>query len=351
MQVGDDWVLMPPESAGMDAALLDGLAPQFESWHEANLHAALILRHGQLVYERYFSGEDTHWSVQLGRLAFHAGLRHDLRSISKSIVSLLFGVARDRSWIAGLEQSVFDFFPEYEDLRTPEKDRITLWHLLTMSAGLAWNESIPYSDPANSERRMIVAADRPRYVLEQPVVRPAGATYSYNGGLTLLLATILEKLSGQSIDAFAEAALFQPLGIPAAGVEWNRYGDGAANPVSGLRLRPRDLARIGQMVLDGGSWRGSQVIAPAWIAESTSPQINGEGLYFYGFQWWLGRSLVARREVQWLAALGHGGQRLYVVPSQGLVVVVTAGLYGNPVLQNIVGEVVLRRYALAAITA
>lgn len=345
----DGWVVSRPEEESMDAALLEGLAPQFEGWTDANVHAALIVRRGKLVYEHYFTGEDKAWATPLGRVSYHSRLRHDLRSITKSITSLLFGVAVDRGWIKDIDEPVFSFFPEHADLRTPEKNRISLRHLLTMSAGLAWNEYLPYSDPANSERRMIDAPDRCRYVLEQPIARPAGLVYAYNGGLTALLATILQKTSGRSVDALAAEMLFDPLGI--RDVEWVRYADGTPNAVSGLRMRPRDLAKIGQAVLARGTWNGKRIVSEAWLDESTSPHVNGEGLFFYGFQWWLGRSLVRRREIRWVSGVGYGGQRLFIVPDLDLVVVVMAGLYDNPVLQSVPGEVILRRYALSAALA
>ena len=344
----DGWPIAQPDAVGMSADVLSGLAPQFESWSDANLHAALMVRHGRLVYERYFTGEDVAWGTPLGRVEFHAGQRHDVRSITKSIVSILFGIVCDRGLIKSLDEPVFSFFPEYADLNTPEKARINLRHLLTMSAGLAWNEYIPYSDPANSERRMMVAPDRPRYVLEQPSARAAGAAYNYNGGLTALLGAILEKVLGHPIDVFAKEALFEPLGI--LDIEWIRYDDGTPH-AGGLRLRPRDLAKFGQLVLNGGAWNNRQIISKAWIDESTSPHVHGEGLFFYGYQWWLGRSLVNRQEIKWISAVGWGGQRMYIVPSLDLVVVVVAGLYNNPVLQPIVGEVILRRYALSAALA
>ncbi len=142
----DGWAVGHPSDVGMNASLLEGLAPQFEAWTEANLHAALIVRNGKLVYERYFTGEDKAWATPLGRVAYDATLRHDLRSITKSITSLLFGIAVDRGWIESLDVPVLTFFPEYAELRTVERDAISLRHLLTMTAGLAWNEQIPYSN-------------------------------------------------------------------------------------------------------------------------------------------------------------------------------------------------------------
>ncbi|WP_119303416.1 serine hydrolase domain-containing protein [Dongia deserti] len=228
--------------------------------------------------------------------------------ITKSVTSLLVGIAIDRGWLGSLEESVFTFFPEHADLRTPEKERISLSHLLTMSTGWAWNEDLPYRDPQNSERLMTDAPDRCRYVLEQPLIRPPGRTYNYNGGATALLAEILCRASGRPIDILARQELFDPLGI--SDVEWIRYGDGTPVAASGLRMRPRDLLKIGQLVLWKGTWQDGQIVRRSWIEESTAPHINGEGLFFYGYQWWLGRSLVNRQEVKWVSGTGWGGQRL-----------------------------------------
>jgi len=342
--LADGWTVGSPESMDLDGDLLRGIGPHFESWTDTNAHAILIARHGKLVYEHYFTGEDWAWGKPLGSVAYDASKLHDLRSITKSVTSLLFGIAVDRGWIADLDTPVFHFFPEYADLRAAEKDKITLRHLLTMSAGFAWNEDLPYANPQNSERLMTDAPDRCRYVLEQPIVRPPGRAYIYNGGLTALLAAILPKATGQPLDVLAQRELFSPLGI--GEVEWIRYLDGTPVAASGLRMRPRDLLKIGQIVLDGGCWQGKQVVSRAWIEESTAPHINGEGLFFYGYQWWLGRSLSNREEIKWISGVGYGGQRLYIVPSKGLVVVTMAGLYNSTMFHGIVGEVVLRRYAL-----
>ncbi|QKK33125.1 hypothetical protein FE844_026345 (plasmid) [Rhizobium indicum] len=94
--------------------------------------------------------------------------------------------------------------------------------------------------------------------------------------------------------------------------------------------------------------RRSRIVSEAWVDEATSPHVNGESLFFYGFQWWLGRSFVRRQEIKWVCGVGYGGQRLFIVPELELVVVVMAGLYDNPVLQSVPGEVILGRYALAA---
>ncbi|MEZ5668746.1 MAG: serine hydrolase [Alphaproteobacteria bacterium] len=347
--LADGWPVAAPGDMGIDPALLAGLAPQFEAWTDANLHAALIAWRGTLIYERYFTGEDWAFARPLGVVAHDATMLHDLRSITKSVTGLVAGVARDRGWLGDLDRPVLDWLPEHADLRDGGKGAITVRHLLTMTAGFDWNEDLPYADPRNSERQMMAAPDPVRFVLEQPLRRPPGAVHVYNGGHTTLLAAVLERASGMPFDALVQETLLAPLGIARA--EWVRYDTGMAMAPSGLRLRPRDLLKVGQVAVGGGRWRDRAIVGADWIAEATAAHANAQGLWFYGYHWWLGRSLVGRRELRWAAGIGWGGQRLFVVPELDLVVLALAGLYGNPALQPLPGEVVLRRYALPAALA
>ena len=132
----DGWQVAAPETVGLDGASLCALEDRFRSLAEADLHGVLVVRHRTLVYEQYFAGEDQSWGHPLGTVQFHADTRHDLRSVTKSVTSLLVGIAIGRNLIAGVEEPMFQFFPEYADLRSEEKDRILLRHLLTMSMGL-----------------------------------------------------------------------------------------------------------------------------------------------------------------------------------------------------------------------
>jgi len=341
----DRWTIATAAEAGLDPATLCPVIPRFTAWRQANVHGIVVIRHGKLAFEHYFTGDDTHYGRPAPNTAFTAATLHDARSVTKSITSLLVGIAIGHGWIADVDRPVLPFFPEYADLRSPEKDRITLRHLLTMSQGLAWDENIPYSDPANSEIRMTDAPDPYRYALAQPVRLPAGAFYNYSGGSAALLSAILHKTSGQSFEQLARSELFAPLGITAA--EWEHYGNGDAIAASGLRLRPRDMAKIGQLVLDHGQWQGRQIVPAAYVDTAISPQINGAGIFFYGYQFWLGRSLVAGRPLDWAAAWGLGGQRIFIVPALDLVAVVTAGLY-NDDAQSYVPSIILNRFILPA---
>ncbi len=177
--IDDGWSLAPPSDVGFDAAKLCGLDAFIAQWPTANIHAVVIVRRGKLVYERYYSGVDQNWGRPLGTVDYAPEMKHDLRSITKSVTSLLVGIARGEGKFPDLDASVIDQFPQYADLRTPENARITFRHLLTMSSGLKWDETTPYSDPANSERRMIASTDPVRYVFEQPIVAPPGSVYNY----------------------------------------------------------------------------------------------------------------------------------------------------------------------------
>jgi CubicO group peptidase (beta-lactamase class C family) len=286
--------------------------------------------------------------VPLGKVAHERETRHDLRSVTKSVTSLLLGIALERKLIDGIDEPVLNWFPEYSDLRTPAKARISLRHLLTMSAGLEWDEYIPYSDPKNSEVRMLMSSDQYRYTLEQPVVSPPGQVWNYNSGASALLGAVIAKAAGKALDGVAREFLLAPLGI--ADFDWIKNGRSGIPEVGGLRLCARDLAKIGQLVLAGGNWNGHQIVSQRWISDSTAAHIGpADRLYFYGYQWWQGRSLLNGREVPWIAAIGNGGQRIIIVPALDLVVVITAGQYGNP-MQAWLPLLIFNRYVLAAVS-
>ena len=321
----DGWsVVSVNEDKLIDRAALCRMTDRLAA-SDANIHAVLVARGGRLVFERYFVGSDEVNNRKAGNVTFDADTLHNVKSVTKSVASLAFGIAIDRGLIRSVNEPIFSFFPELSDLRTPEKERILLSHLLTMSLGLKWVEATPATgDEDNDESRMHRAPDPCRYVLGLPATAPAGQEFFYNTGALTLVSAIIRKATGRPLDEFARETLFEPLGI--TGVDWVRYkGDSDAG--GGLRLRPRDMAKIGQLVLAGGRWNDHQIVPKAWIDASTAPRLEATGPYFYGYLWWLGRSLFNGREVHWAGALGRGGQSIRIVPELDLVVVVTAGYY------------------------
>src|SRR5581483_4858196 len=290
----------------------------------ANVHAVLVARSGKLVFERYFKGDDEINGRRANSVAFDADTLHNIKSATKSVTSLALGIAIDRGLIRSVNEPIFSFFPELSDLRSPEKERLQLVHALTMTMGLKWVEAIPSNEGNNDEERMHMASDPCRYVLGLPVTGPPGQEYFYNTGALTLVSAIIRKATGRILDEFARESLFQPLGITR--FEWNRY-KGDTDAGGGLRLRPRDMAKIGQLVLAGGRWNDSRIVPKAWIETSTAPKVEATGGQFYGYLWFLGRSLHNGREVHWIGALGRGGQYIRIVPDLDLVVAVTAGYY------------------------
>ncbi|MDI1285709.1 MAG: serine hydrolase [Reyranella sp.] len=346
--IGDGWTVAAPEEVGLDGTKLCGLEAFLKQWPTANIHAVVVARHGKLVAEHYLSGRDVRFAGEgLGLVHFTPTTKHDVRSISKSVTSLLVGIALGDGKFPPLDSAVIDSFPEYASLRTPENARITFRDLLTMAPGWKWNESADWLSVDNTERPMFEADDPYRYIWERPVVVTPGTLFNYSGGATTLLGGVVARTTGRRIDDYAREKLFGPLSI--TDFEWLDFAKAKEIAAfGGLRLRPRDLAKIGQLMVSGGMWNGQRVLPEGWVAESTKPRLNTEGLLFYGYQWWLGRSLYRGRSVDWIGGVGLGGQRLFVLPKLDLVVAINSAHYSGP-LQGIIPYAILNRFVLPAI--
>lgn len=180
----DGWKTASADSLGVNPARLAALTGSVRAWPELGVHAILIERGGRLIYEEYFDGFDERWGQPLGRVSMTAESRHDLRSVTKSVVSALVGIAHGEGAIQSLDQPLVRWFPEYPELDTPDRRRVTLAHVLSMTSGFEWNESVPYNDPRNDEIRMTRDPQPLRYALSRPFAVDPGADYNYNGGLT-----------------------------------------------------------------------------------------------------------------------------------------------------------------------
>ena len=328
--IEDGWEIASPDNVGMDGAQLCSIAARLAQ-RATKVHSVVVVRHGKLVFEQYFPGYDQPWGQPDGQYEFTATTKHDMRSASKSVTSLLVGIAIDRKLIADIDEPVLKFFPDYAAVRQPGWEAITLRHLLTMSSGFKWDEARDWTDPENDEPHLLTEQDPLGYILSRPIAAPPDALWTYNGGGTELLGNIIERVSKQPLEVFAREALFQPLGV--TDFEWKNYKNGKLAAAAGLRLRPRDAAKIGQLVLNRGRWNGQQIISADWIAQSITPRFQAVGYFggtlFYGYQWWMGRSLAGGREIKWVAAFGWGGQRIFIVPELDLVMMTTTAQYGQ----------------------
>lgn len=320
-----------PRGSLKDALLDSGKITEMENElakGKFNIHSLLVLRHDKLVYEKYFPGKDEIFGRPLGHVNHIRDSLHDCRSITKSVVSACIGIAVAQQIIRGVNDRVLSYFPEYAWYDTGAKRDLTIKHLLTMSDGLEWDETIPYNNPKNSEIQMLFNKDVIDFVLSRSIITKPGSIWNYSGGSTQLLAAILEKVSGQKVDSFASKHIFSPLGITK--FYWGEREDGTPWAPSGLRLRPIDIAKFGLLYLNNGIWNGHQIIPADWIRESISPQIKRRSpSQGYGYQFWCGTDSIAGKEVKIKLAIGYGGQRIYLIPSLDLAIVVTAGNYND----------------------
>ena len=331
LQLQDGWPVASAVEARLDARALADLTRWIEETYEYhNTHAVLIEHAGHLVYELYLKGQDG----SFGDRVFNVNSLHDLRSISKSVSSLLLGIALQGEYEKALQTPIVDFFKNQSITFGNGVDEVRLVHVLTMTAGIEWDQwTLPNDDPQNDENILYMAEDPAELVLSRHVIAPPGKVWEYSSGLTELLVPIIEQKTGKRFREFATEVLFGPLGI--RNFEW--FGSwrwqprGRPSSAWGLRMRARDLAKIGSLVLHDGVWNNRRIVPANWIQRSIKQHVsesirNGRGKYGYGFQWWPGRSnRIPAYEI--IAGFGLGGQQLLVVPEHRLVVTVFAGNY------------------------
>ncbi len=330
-QIADGWETADPASVGLSEAILDQLVRRVDEGVHPNVHSILIVRNDKLVFERYWPGYLWDFYGQDFRGAYSEFGRdnpHNLASVTKSITSALVGIAIDRGYIPDVDQELFSYFPEYIRLRNAENRSITLKDLLTMTAGLEWNGlEIPINtrDPRHDVLQLFAVDDPLAYILAKPIVSTPGTSWYYNAGETVLLGEVIHRASGMRMDEFAEQYLFGPLGISV--YEWFYINPQTVYAAGNLRLRPRDMAKIGYLFLQGGVWEGERVISEDWVGASTEPHVSTWWASDYGYQWWVDRFPTAKGEVQSYFADGWGGQRIMVFPAERMVVVFTGGNY------------------------
>jgi CubicO group peptidase (beta-lactamase class C family) len=351
----DGWKIADADSMGVDSARLASLTAAIRAWPELGVHAILIERRGQLIYEEYFDGFDERWGQPLGRVSMNAESRHDLRSVTKSVVSALVGIAHGEGAIKSLEEPIIRWFPEYPELNTQDRRRVTLAHVLSMTSGFEWNENVPYNDPRNDEIRMTRDSQPLRYALSRPFAVDPSSDFNYNGGLTQVMAAVLVRATKTSLQDYARTKLFEPLGI--TDFEWVGELAGMPAAASGLRLRGRDLAKFGSLYLHGGKWNGKQVIPASWVEMSTRRQFrfrpragaDAGGEFGYGYFWWYSCYPSAAGLIEARTAVGNGQQRVFVMPGLDMVVTILAGRYNDFTTGATLGTRILREHVLPAV--
>lgn len=346
----DGWETASLRDEKIDAGLIQELLDRLADNSYKNITSIVIVKDGKLVVEEYFPREQVvgdERSRALKRVS-----PQQLYSATKSVTSILFGIAISRGMIRGVDEKISAFFPDYADIfSSNDKAGLRLKDFLSMSSGLSWDEwTYPYSDPRNDALKSLMSPDPIRYILERPVVARPGAKFAYNTGNSIVLGEIIRRTSGLSVDKFAERYLFEPLGI--TDYYWSKLPGEIVETGGGLFLRPRDMAKIGYLYLNGGQWHGKQIVSARWAKESTTNQAGSMELPAwllaadgYGYQWWLGSLKVDSQDIRFYGARGRAGQYILVFPNQQMVTVFT-GLNDN-ILMNQPLEM-LQRYILPA---
>jgi CubicO group peptidase (beta-lactamase class C family) len=340
---GKDWPKATPKEFAIDAGKLAAFDADLASGKYGLVDSMLILRCGTAVFDKSYPhdygqiyGErakkegplnhDLHGPYNYFGTEFHPFYRgsdmHTMQSVSKTVTSITIGIARMRNeFTASLDAPIVQFFGGRKIANLDDrKKRITLRHLLTMTAGLEWHEELAYDDPKNSADIMEASRDWAQYVIDQPMANEPGKVFLYNSGATVLLAHIFKKVTGKNIDDYADDHLFKPLGMR---FYWKHSPTGLPDTEGGLYLSAHDLAKIGQLFLKDGMWEGKEVVSAAWIKDSVTPHVVVPGGdWKYGYQWWMQPIGSSPEDITWFAR-GFGGQQLIVLPEYDIVAVFT----------------------------
>jgi CubicO group peptidase (beta-lactamase class C family) len=335
-----EWTVVTPQSQSMNADSLRAFDNDITGGKYGNVDGMMITRHGKLIYRKDYKhdynkiyGDSANKKSALNALDpggqynyfnpwWHPFYRreelHTLQSVTKTITSVIIGVAVARSEFPDLSTPVLTFFDTAQVKNIDErKRRMTIRHLLTMSAGFDWNEEIDYNDPRNDCSVMEASFDWIQYVIDKPMADEPGSVFNYNSGASELLAYIFRKATGKDIEEYAAAYLFAPLGI--TNYFWKRIPTGLADTEGGLYLNIDDLAKIAYLFLREGNWNGKQIVTKEWVKASVTPQIA-----HYGYKWWL----YNYNGMQAWHGSGFGGQFPIIIPEYDIVVVHGTGFLG-----------------------
>jgi CubicO group peptidase (beta-lactamase class C family) len=314
-KTGDGWKVASPADLGANIAVLDSMVRLVEAGDYVNIHSVLVVKDGALVLEEYFDGDDRN------RL-------HEIRSATKSIGSMLAGIAIDKGFIQSENEPIYTFFKnDYKPKNgwAENARRVEIRHFLSMMSGVDCDD---LTTNFACENAMYDTNDWVQYSLDLPFAHEPGQHWAYNSSSLILVGELIARGSRMTMEDFADLYLFEPLGIEK--FRWNFSPKGRAWIGGGARMIPREMAKIGQLMLDRGMWHGRRLLSEEWIDKSTRKQGDMLGGIDYGYLWQRGWSYIGGDRVTAYWASGNGGQYIIVLPDSGMVVVFTGGNYGSP---------------------
>lgn len=343
----DGWQTSSPAQRNLKASVLQKLRPKLQAWPGCNVHAVVIARGRHLVFEEYFTGEDWAWDRPLGQVKFGPDTLHDLRNMTSAAISLMVGNSVCRGEFVSLQEQIVAHLRMPQQFSASIKE-LTVGNVLNMATGHTEAAVTPQSDPLNiGGSEYISVADREGLIFGQPQPFKPG-TYVRNDYMMAALMQFMANTYKNDFQNFMKDEFFDCLETKQ--FEWTELG------INRLRMRPRDVLKLGQLILNKGRWieGGTTLppldpaVSPEWFAEYDTPTATDVNDVQYAYQWRFGRSMVNSESVEWLASFGDGGQRLFVVPSKQLAVLVLAGIYDHSGRAHDLGQSVLEEFALTA---
>jgi CubicO group peptidase (beta-lactamase class C family) len=318
----DGWPVAAAAEVGLSSAsitrmmraIIDAPMTKFGA-HE--VHAILIARHGKLVVEEYFFGEDR-------------DKPHDTRSASKTITSILAGAVMQSGTKIASATSVYTIMRPRARSLDARKRALTLEHLLNMASGLDcddWNDDHPPPGSEDVFTNQDAEPDWYRLILDLRSVHDPGTKFVYCAANPHLAGGMLSRATGRSIPDLMHDLVGKPVGMGRYYVVVTPHGE--AYMGGGWYFRARDFMKLGQLYLDGGTWHGRRVVSAAWVKRSEPPVFRVGRRLEYGHLWWHLRYPYAGRTVHAYAATGLGGQAVMVVPELDLVFATFGGNYGD----------------------
>jgi CubicO group peptidase (beta-lactamase class C family) len=299
VEVTGVWPTATPESEGLDSGVLAEMLEHVRA-RQLPLHSVLIIRHGRLVLDATLH-------------PFESGRLHDIASATKSVTSILIGIAVDKKFLTSVNQRVSEVLPLAGS--AAQRTAPTIEHLLTMTSG--WHCGV---EPGEKElAAMRKSDDWAAFALALPMWAEPGSKYAYCSCNNHVLSAIISARTGESALTFARTHLFAPLGIKDA--KWPADPKGRTHGWGDLQLRPHDLAKLGYLYLRDGRWNGTQVVSEEWVRQSIEPRVKVRDGVAYGYSWWIN---TARKPAIYEMA-GRGGQRVAVLPDKDLVIVFNGG--------------------------
>jgi CubicO group peptidase (beta-lactamase class C family) len=302
-----NWTIAAATDQGLDVTRLEA-AHQHIRANLPAIHSLLVVRHGYLVWESYYG-------------TYRRNVRHSVVSVTKSVTSALVGIASDRGLI-NIDQPIWTYLPEYfPEGSDGAKMGITARNLLMMRSGINWMEYLPYSFEAKT------VVSNVGYPLALGMAASPGDSWRYSTGDYHVLAGLVARVTGQPTRDFASQNLFGPMGI--TNWRWDKDQTGQVIGGVGLAMLPRDMAKFGLLYLNNGYWDGRQLVSPGWVQLTMSAQPGNPPLPEqpgYGYGWWV----IEMHGQRMYYASGFGGQFIFVIPSQDMVVVITANENADP---------------------